>query len=237
MQAEIYGSPAFGHVHLLLEPGESLISEASAMASMDTGLSLNAVPVGGLIVSLIRKFLGGETLFVNHFKNPTQGQQRLTLSPGTCGDVIKYSLNGNTLFFQRGSFLACTSGVKLGVSWAGIRSFLAREGLFRLKVSGQGDVFLSAFGAIEPRQINGQLLVDTGHLVAYPPEIKLKLKMAGGLLSSVAGGEGLVAVMEGQGTIFIQTRTLHGFAGWLNPKLGNMGARALGNILTRGLGQ
>lgn len=229
MKAEVYGSPSFGHVHVLLESGEQILSEAGAMASMDTGLTLNAVPVGGLMVSLIRKFLGGETLFVNRFTNSSQTAQKVVLSPNTPGDVTRLSINNETVYFQRGAFLACTPGIKVGVSFAGLRSFLAREGLFRLKVSGQGEVFLSAFGAIESREVDGEYIVDSGHLVSYPANIKLKLRMAGGLFSSVAGGEGLVAVMEGKGKILIQTRTLHGFAGWLNPKLGNRLASAATN--------
>ena len=65
-----------------------------------------------------------------------------------------------------------------------------------------------------------QLRVQSGsHLVAYPPHMKLKLQMAGGLISSIMGGEGLVTRVEGYGKIILQSRSLSGLAGWINPKL------------------
>jgi uncharacterized protein (AIM24 family) len=50
--------------------------------------------------------------------------------------------------------------------------------------------------------------------------MKLKLQMAGGLFSSIFGGEGFVTRVEGKGKIILQSRSLSGLAGWLNPKLG-----------------
>jgi uncharacterized protein (AIM24 family) len=49
--------------------------------------------------------------------------------------------------------------------------------------------------------------------------MKLKVQLAGGIFSSFFGGEGLVTRVEGVGQIVIQTRSLSGLAGWLNPKL------------------
>ena len=49
--------------------------------------------------------------------------------------------------------------------------------------------------------------------------MKLKIQLAGGVFSSFFGGEGLVTRVEGKGKIVIQTRSLSGLAGWLNPKL------------------
>ena len=69
------------------------------------------------------------------------------------------------------------------------------------------------------KNISGEYLVDTGHLVAYEPGIKLKLQLAGGLFSSLFGGEGFVTRLEGQGNVVMQSRSLDGMAGWLNPRI------------------
>src|SRR5690606_31257740 len=121
-------------------------------------------------------------------------------------------------FLQPGAYIASTNGVTLGLSWAGFVSWIAREGLFRLKVSGKGDVFYGAYGALVEKHIDGEYIVDTAHLVSYDPTIKLKLQLAGGIFSSLFGGEGLVTRVEGKGNIVIQSRSISGLASWLNPK-------------------
>ena len=64
--------------------------------------------------------------------------------------------------------------------------------------------------------MKGELIVDTGHLVAYDPQMKLKLQMAGGIISSFTSGEGLVTRVEGNGKVWIQTRSLQGLGSWIN---------------------
>jgi uncharacterized protein (TIGR00266 family) len=128
-------------------------------------------------------------------------------------------LNGNSFCLQPGAFLACTPEVKIGLRWAGFTSLIAREGLFKLEVSGTGKVWYGAYGELLEREIDGEHIVDSGHLVGYEPQMQLKLQLAGGIFSSLFGGEGLVTRVEGKGKIIIQTRSLTGLAGWLNPKL------------------
>jgi uncharacterized protein (TIGR00266 family) len=125
----------------------------------------------------------------------------------------------DVLCLQPGAYIASTPEVKLGLGWAGFVSGIGREGFFRLQVSGPGTLWYGAFGGLEEKQVEGEYIVDTGHLVAYPPHMKLKLQMAGGLVSSLMGGEGLVTRVEGYGKIILQSRSLSGLAGWINPKL------------------
>ena len=93
---------------------------------------------------------------------------------------------------------------------------MAREGLFRLKVSGRGQVWFGAYGGIFARDVRDEYVVDSGHLVAYEPSINISLGMAGGVFSSVLSGEGLVARVRGPGRIYLQSRSMAGLAGWLN---------------------
>ena len=66
------------------------------------------------------------------------------------------------------------------------------------------------------REVDGEFIVDTSHLVAYEPQLKLKTQLAGGIFSSFFGGEGLVTRVEGKGRIIIQTRSMSGLASWTN---------------------
>ena len=219
MKAEIKGGPAFAYMDVELAPGDTITTESNAMSSMDASLELRSRFNGGFFIALLRKFLGGETLFINDFSNPTDLPRRLTLVQPTPGDVRCIELNGNTLYMQPGAFLACTPGVKVGVAFAGFISWLAREGLFRIAVSGSGKVWYGAFGALLEKEIDGEYIVDTSHLVSYEPGIKLKLQLAGGIFSSLFGGEGLVTRVVGKGKIVIQTRSISGITGWINPRL------------------
>lgn len=219
MKTQIKGSAAFSYIDVELEPGETITTESDAMSSMDADLDLRSRFNGGFFVGLLRKFLGGETLFINDFSNNNDSARRMTIVQPTPGEVRELELNDETLYMQPGAFLACTEGVKVGVKFAGIISWIAREGLFRIAVSGRGKVWYGAFGALLDREIDGEYIVDTSHLVAYEPSIKLKLQLAGGIFSSLFGGEGLVTRVVGKGKIVIQSRSISGIASWINPRL------------------
>lgn len=219
MQASIEGAPAFAHIHVDLAPGESLTAESDAMASMDADLDMTARLNGGFFAALGKKLLGGESLFVNTFTNNTKSDRRLTLTQGLPGDIRQVDLRGGSICLQPGAYIASTPGLKLGVQYAGLASFIAREGLFKLRVEGTGTLWYGAYGGLVEKMVEGEYVVDTGHLVAYDPNMKLKVQLAGGLFSSFFGGEGLVTRVEGNGRIILQSRSLSGLAGWLNPKL------------------
>ena len=219
MKTALKGGIAFSYLEVELEPGETITTEADAMSSMDAEIELRARLNGGLVAGVLRKYLGNESLFINQFSNPTDQPKRLTLAQGTPGQIREIQLSNESLYLQPGAFVACTPGVSLGLRFAGLVSWIAREGLFRLVVSGTGTVWVGAFGALLDREVDGELIVDTGHLVAYQPGIKLKLQLASGVLSSIFGGEGLVTRVNGKGNIIIQSRSIGGLAGWINPRL------------------
>lgn len=219
MKAEIQGSDAFAYIDVALDPGEGIVTEPDAMSSMSADLDLKAHFNGGLFTGLLRKFLGGESLFISHFHNNTDGVRTLTLVQPTPGAIRQLELANETFFLQPGAYLASTEGLKVGVGFAGLVSWIAGEGLFRIVVRGSGKLWYGAYGALLDKDVDGEYIVDTSHLVAYPPGIKLKLQLAGGLFSSFFGGEGLVTRVVGKGRIVIQTRSISGLTGWINPKL------------------
>lgn len=220
MEIKIEGKPAFAYVVATLAPGETIIAESDAMSSMSANLDMVAKFNGGLFVGLLKKFLGGESLFINHFTNNTNETLNLHLTQPTPGDIEIKELDGTSSYcIQNGSYIASEKGVKLGVKWAGFGSLIGGEGLFKLVVSGKGKVIFGAYGGLLEKEINGEYIVDTGHLVAYEPNMKLKPQLAGGIFSSLFGGEGFVTRVEGKGKIYIQTRNISGLASWINRQL------------------
>lgn len=212
------GGKAFSYVEVLLSPGESVITESGAMASMDQGIDLRSSFNGGFLKALVLRFLGKESLFINRFQNKLQTPGRIYLTKNTPGEIVCKHLENEDIYIQPGAFIASSSGIKFGVRWAGISSFLGGEGLFRLRISGSGLVWYGAFGGVVEKEVNGEYVVDSGHLLSYPTDMKLKIKLAGGIFSSFFGGEGLVLKLEGQGKIQLQTRSLEGLASWLNQR-------------------
>lgn len=219
MTTEIIGKPAFAYIKAVLQPGETLIAEADAMATMSSDLDMKAKFNGGFFGALVKKIFGGESLFVNHFTNNTSTPLDLTLAQATPGDIVVREMKGESYCLQRGAYIASDPSVKLGVKWAGLGSFIGREGLFKLVVSGHGNVYFGAYGGMVEMDVNGEYIVDSGHLVAYEPTMKLKPQLAGGIVGSFVGGEGFVTKVQGTGKIYLQTRSMNGMASWVNRHL------------------
>ena len=119
MEITIDSRPSYGMAVVTLDQGEEIIAEAGAMAAMGGAISASpelsgAVPgdvisqIKALLFALARKFLAGETVFVNRFKAREPGQQ-LMIAPAWIGDVVHVPMNGQKLMVQAGSWLAATS--------------------------------------------------------------------------------------------------------------------------------
>lgn len=220
MQTVIEGKPAFSFLKVALEPGESIMAESEAMSSMAAELDMTAKFNGGLFIGLIKKYLGNESLFINEFTNNTSSAKSLTLVQPTPGDImIKELKEGDVYYLQPGAFLASEKGVKISIAWAGIGSLIGGEGLFRLKATGNGKLIFGAYGGLIEKDIDGDYIVDTGHLVSYDPSITISVQMAGGIISSIMGGEGIVMRLSGKGRIVMQTRNLGSLVTWINRQL------------------
>jgi uncharacterized protein (TIGR00266 family) len=217
MDVEIRNRPAFAHLHVALGSGESIVAEAGAMASMTSDIEMETRWNGGFFPAILKMLFGRETLFVNRFSTRTKGE--IVLTQGVPGDVEVAELDGQTLYLQPGAFIACEPEVSLGVGWAGFASWIGREGLFRLKLSGRGRVWFGAYGGIFTKRISGEEIVDTGHLVGYEPPVSLRMGLAGGIFSSFFSGEGLVSRVQGPGRIYLQSRSMDGLASWTNSHL------------------
>jgi uncharacterized protein (AIM24 family) len=82
-----------------------------------------------------------------------------------------------------------------------------------LKVTGQGELFLNAYGGIIERQVapGESLLVDNYHLVALSANAGYEVIKVGGMKTTLLGGEGLATKVQGPATVYFQTKNLREF--------------------------
>jgi len=165
MNHEITHGPSFAMLRVDLQPGEIVQAEAGAMVARNSQVGMQVKmntprKVGffgkliAVFIALIRKFVGGETFFVNQFS--TQGGPgSVWLSPTLSGSVTHRRLNGETITVSTGAYLASAGDVDMKLKFGGLRGLLAREGLFFLELSGTGDLWFTSYGGIEAIPVNG----------------------------------------------------------------------------------
>lgn len=212
MQFELRYRPAHTLAIVHLSPGEAIRAEASSMISMTPGLAVTtdgplARGRGGLLRGMGRAMLGGESFFTNTF-TAVGAPGHVTLAPALCGDLLVHEVHaGEDLLIQGSSYVAAPDTVTLDTQWQGMKGFFSGESLFFLRATGSGPVLLNAFGAIQTIDLDGELIVDTGHLVAFTSGIEYRVTTASpGLIASWLSGEGFVLSVTGRGRLYLQTR-------------------------------
>ena len=227
MRHEVKYRPSYALALIDLEPGESIQAEAGAMVSMSSTIEMQTSTRGGMLSGLKRSVLGGESFFINTFR-AAQGEGQVTVAPPLPGDIVALELTGSqTLMVQSGSFLAATEGVNVDTKWGGAKSFFSGEGLFLLRCTGQGTIWISSYGAIHEIDlaVGEPYVVDTGHMVAFDDSVGYDVGRSGGWKSTLFSGEGLVVRLTGPGRFYMQTRSADSFLSWLIPKLPKQGGK------------
>jgi len=210
-QYQIDGKPDFAFLTVTIPAGKTLKVESSAMAAMDTNVTMKTRFKGGL-----GRFLTGESLFINEFA--AEGAPgKLSIAPGSPGDMAHVYLNNQTIFLQNSAYVASDPAIELETKWQGItKGFFSGESFFLIKCSGTGDLWFNTYGAmIEMEDLDSSLVVDTGHIVAFTEGLTYNIGRIGGYKSLFFSGEGLVCRFSGKGKVWIQTKKVGHFANWL----------------------
>lgn len=219
MDIEIVHRPSYSLAVAKLTPNERIRAEAGAMVSMSGGVNIETKAEGGILKSLGRAFLGGESFFQNFFVAPAQGGE-VTLAPELPGDMMLIQLRGQRLMIQAGSYVASEDGVELTAK-VSVKAFMSAEGISMLEASGNGKLVVSSYGAIVERSIptGEKYIVDTSHLVAFDANMGVTPKTVGGFKSTLFSGEGLVVELTGPGMVYMQTRSPQALINWIIPQL------------------
>jgi len=207
-------------VEVILDPGETVIAEAGAMAYMEEGIAYEAKmgdgsdPETGFFGNLLgagKRMLAGESLFMTHFTHNGSGKSRVAFAAPYPGKIIAADLAemGGELICQQDAFLCAALGTKIDVAFTQSfgAGFFGGEGFVLQRLSGDGLAFIHVGGTVVEKQLNNETVrVDTGCIAAFTAGINYEIERAGSLKSMVFGGEGLfLATLSGTGTVYLQS--------------------------------
>lgn len=222
MNIEFVCQPSNSAAIVTLDPNESLITEGGSMISMSADMSIETTTMqrgkGGFLSGL-KRLVGSESFFLNHYTAGPAGGEVL-LSTTLSGDMMSYDLDNESLVVRGGAFVAGGTDVSVDTSWKGFKGMFGNGSLFWLTASGSGPIVLAAFGAIYPIEVDGEYIIDNGHILAFNQTLDFELVKAGGSwASTIFGGEGLVCRFSGKGTIWCQSHNPSSFGSGLGPDL------------------
>jgi uncharacterized protein (TIGR00266 family) len=131
--------------------GEKITAESGAMVYIKGNMKIKTrIREGGLIKKIKVTALGGESFFINDYT--AQGDCIIGLTGPPIGDMIHLDVKqDNGFIVQSGSYVASTTGVMLDTQWQSFTKELFGSEFFMLKTTGQGDMFLNAYGGLSKK--------------------------------------------------------------------------------------
>ena len=218
MDYEIKYKPSYSMLVVKLNQGETITAESGALTYMTPNIEAHTRKrEKSLLGSIGLKLIGRQSFWVNDYSaTSAEGEAAFVSAP--VGDIEVLEVGSNQGYIiQKSAYIASTQGVDLDVQWQGFTKGLFGQGLFMIKVSGKGQLFINTFGAIDKHTLKAgeQMIVDNFHLVAFSDTCQYKVTKFGGLKETLLGGEGLVTEITGPGDVHIQTKNLREFVEWL----------------------
>jgi len=210
MRFEITKSP-MSILEVRLDKGQGIRAEGGSLVYMMGNIEIDTrTRQGGFLKYLKVATLGGESFFVNDFIAKEDGCA-IGLTGRPIGDIVQIPVtNGNGFIVQSNVFTACSIDIEIDTKWQGFTKGIFGSELFMLKVTGNGDVFVNAYGGMIKKELTRgeKMTLDNYHLVALSENADYKVTKFGGLKSTILGGEGLVTEITGPGTVYFQTKNL-----------------------------
>ena len=201
---------SYRSVMVELDRGEGFTSEAGTMFRASDNIQIDVTTrsrgVGGFM-SGVRRMMSGESFFLSTYRTRDGAPGEVGLAPTLAGDVVVIECSGaGGWLCAGGSYLGSSDGLSIDTQFQGFRGMLSGESLFFLDIEGRGQLLVSAFGSVREVEVDGALVVDTGHVVAFEDSLEYTVGKAGGSwLQSFLSSEGVVMRFSGQGKVYLQS--------------------------------
>ncbi len=212
-------------VEVLLASGQSLVAENKSMMYVDQKVDIKTVLGDGApskfgflgrFWGALKRSFTGESFFSNVYTNGGKSPRRVSIAAPGPGAIVPLDLaaEGGSVVCQKGAFLCGDLGTRVTLAFQKrLRTgFLGGEGFVMQKLTGQGNAFIHACGALSVMELEPgqQLRVDTGCLVALSPTVKYDITYTGSIKTSLFGGEGMFyATVQGPGRVWLQSLPMH----------------------------
>lgn len=216
MQIEIKNRGTFASALVTLDEGEEFVSEAGSMfrasANLDIDVTTRSHGKGGILAG-VKRWLAQQSFFFSTYRVEGGGKGELGLAPTHQGEIQSLELDGSAAWYcTGGSFLGATSSLRIDTEFQGMKGLFSGESLSFLRLEGAGTMLVSAFGRMAEVDVSDELVVDTGHVVAFDENLEYSISKAGtSWMHSFFGGEGLVmrfkrkAGAESAGRLIVQS--------------------------------
>ena len=200
--------------------GEMVYAEAGAMNHISANMRMEAKMKGGLLGGIKRKF-SGESLFLTEFTT-TGSSGYVAFAGNVPGRIKPIELHGTEFLAQKDAFLCAESSVNMDIAFTKKlgAGFFGGEGFILERFSGDGTVFIHACGDfVEMDLAEGETVkVDTGSVVGFDATVGYDITRAGGIKTSLFGGEGIfLTALTGPGHIIMQSMNIANLASALRP--------------------
>ncbi|HEY0794312.1 MAG TPA: TIGR00266 family protein [Acidisarcina sp.] len=212
MQSRILGTtmPA---VEFLLEPNESVISEAGELSWMSSSIQMTThtqMGGGGGLMGVFRRVAGGGSIFMTEYR-ALGAAGEIAFATKVPGHILPLELSGGHDYMaHRHGFLCATPQVQIGVGFqqslgAGI---FGGDGFLLQKISGYGTAWLELSGEVIVKDLRpGETLrVHPGHVGAFQSSVSFQITRIAGIRNMIFGGDGIfLAALTGPGRVWLQT--------------------------------
>ena len=212
MQSRIQGT-TMPVLEVLLQPGESVFSEAGELSWMTQSIQMQThtqMGGGGGFFGVIKRVAGGGSIFMTEYSAYGMPGE-IAFATKVPGHILPIEVGGGQEFMiHRHGFLCATNQVQIGVGFqqslgAGI---FGGDGFLLQKVSGYGTAWIELSGEVIVKDLRpGETLrVHPGHVGAFSGGVSFQIMMVPGLKNMIFGGDGLfLAALTGPGRVWLQT--------------------------------
>lgn len=222
MQIDLLHKPEMAFVRVALEHGESIVARRASLAAMTPNIAF-AKRSEGIVQNLRRLIAGGD--FVPERLTAGPGPAEVLLAPALVGDATILDVGPGSWLVASSAFVFATSAVELRVRGGALSSFFTGAGLFVIEASGLGKIVTGSFGALTRLEVDGNAVVDTGHIVAWEASLESRAHDGDvGLVTTWLARESASCSFEGTGTVWLQSRNLSELGARVGARLPPRGA-------------
>jgi uncharacterized protein (AIM24 family) len=166
-------------VTIRLEPGQVLRAESGAMLYLTDGVTMETTTGGGLSAGF-QRLLTGQNIFISDYRydGPPGTYGQVALGTDFPSKILRLSVDeyGGKLVCQKGALLCASHTIDVTMEFAKnmTTGFFGGEGFVLQALTGEGDVFIKAGGALIRRDLDDaeQLRISSGCLVAFSPTVQ-----------------------------------------------------------------